>query len=105
MADEDGELSTDDDRTPLADWTMFLLVDGARQEPGRETSADGCVTWDGLEPGVSYGVEEATDPDWIALTPTNHTFGVGSAGDVLEHVFINAEVEEEYRIYLPLVMR
>ena len=105
VADEDGELSTGDDRTPLEGWTMYMLVDGARQEPRRETGPDGCVTWDGLDPGVSYGVEEETHPDWIALTPTTHSFGVGSAGDTFGYVFVNAEIEEEYRIYLPLVIR
>ena len=105
MADEDGEPGTDDDRSPVEDWTMYLLVDEARQEPGRETGPDGCVTWDQLEPSVSYGVAEETDLDWNALTPTTHSFGVGSAGDTLEVVFVNAEVEEEYRIYLPLVIR
>jgi streptogramin lyase len=102
MADEDGKLSTSDDRSPVEDWTMSLLVGGERQEPGRHTGPGGCVTWSELDPGLSYGVEEETAPGWRALTPTSHTFEVGSAGESYAHVFVNAE---GYWIYLPLVIR
>lgn len=102
MADEDGRLSTSDDRSPVEDWTMYLLVDGERQEPGQLTGPGGCVTWSELDSGLSYGVEEETAPSWRALTPTSHTFGVGSTGESYAHVFVNAE---GYWIYLPLVIR
>jgi streptogramin lyase len=105
VADEDGELSTSGDQTRVEDWTMYLRVDGARQEPGRPTGPGGCVTWTELEAGVSYGVEEEVRSGWTALTPSSHDFGVATAGELYSFTFVNYHEPEQAFIYLPLVVR
>ena len=103
VKDADGELATTADRSPVADWTLYLRVDGARQGNGRQTGADGCVTWTELGPNVKYGVEEETMSGWTALTPTIHDFGTAEPGANLSHTFVNEKIE--INIYLPVVLR
>jgi virginiamycin B lyase len=102
VADQDGDGGTTGDRTPVAGWTVYLTVDGVRQEPGQSTGADGCATWYGLEPG-SYGVEEEQRAGWTPLSATTHDFGLLPAGTAVSHTFVN--VEEQTLIYLPAVLR
>ena len=90
-ADADGDLATGGDQTPVEGWTVYLVVDGERQEPGQPTGASGCHTWSDLEPGPSYGVEEDLPHGWTALTGTSHDFGEIAAGQSHTHWFINAE--------------
>jgi streptogramin lyase len=92
--DADGDPATAGDRTPVEGWTLYLVVDGLRQEPGQLTGASGCYTWDGLEAGVSYGVEEDDPAGWTPLAATSHDFGPIQAGTGYDHTFVNAESVE-----------
>jgi streptogramin lyase len=91
LQDADGDPATTADRTPLEGWTLYLSVDGVRQEPGRLTGANGCATWSDLGAEDSYGVQEEDPADWTPLGPTQHSFGQVSAGEPATHTFINAE--------------
>jgi streptogramin lyase len=102
--DADGDLNTDDDRTPLPGWRVYLKVDGVRQEPGDLTSAVGCYAWLDLDAGHDYGVVEELPQGWTALTPSEHVFGPAVAGEMYRHTFVNAE-QSEYAIFLPVVLR
>jgi hypothetical protein len=103
VADADGVLTTTVDQTPVADWTVYLSVDGERQEPGQLTAGDGCQTWSELEVGPSYGVEEEVRASWTALTSATHELGTLSAGEIVTHTFANVQTGAE--VYLPLIMR
>ena len=103
VADGDGDLATSDDRTPVEDWTLYLLIDGVRQGNGRKTAVDGCTTWADLAPDINYGVEEESPSGWVALTPTIHDWGIAGSGANLEHTFVNTRIE--INIYLPMVRR
>jgi streptogramin lyase len=92
--DADGDPATDDDRTPIEGWTVYLVVGGLRQEPGQLTGASGCHTWNGLEAGVSYGVEEDDPAGWTPLAATSHDFGPIQAGTGYDHTFVNAQSVE-----------
>jgi streptogramin lyase len=107
VEDADGDLATTGDQTPLANWTIYLLVDGERQGTGSETGAFGCVSWTALVPGVRYGVEEELQSGWQALTPLKHDFGTAAPGDSLSHTFINSKssVSPKYHVYLPVIVR
>jgi streptogramin lyase len=89
LEDADGDLGTTDDQTPYEDWRIYLVVEGERQDPGRLTGADGCITWYDLEAGQIYGVEEEVLEGWKALSPTSHSFGVVQMGEMYQHTFIN----------------
>jgi streptogramin lyase len=91
VADGDGDGNTAGDRTPLQGWTIRLVADGVPVEPGQLTGPSGCVAWDGLEPGVSYGVEVELLPGWAPLGPTSHTFGALVPGEAYVHTFVVAE--------------
>jgi streptogramin lyase len=104
LEDADGDLGTPEDQTPVPAWRMYLTVDGVRQEPGELTRSAGCYTWLDLEPGHTYGVEEAAQVGWDALTPESHDFGVSLAGERYEHTFVNAR-GGTIQVFLPLVLR
>jgi streptogramin lyase len=91
LADGDGDLASTGDQTPVEGWTIRLVADGQPVEPGQLTGATGCVVWDGLQPGVSYGVQEQVPSGWTALTPTSHEFGVLLPGEAYAYTFINTE--------------
>ncbi len=88
-ADEDGDLGTTDDRTPLANWRVYLKVDDVRQEPGQLTRGSGCYTWLDLDSGHTYAVEEEIRPGWEALAPSEHDFGLAAEGELYSYNFIN----------------
>ena len=91
VADGDGDPNTTADQTPLAGWTVYLSVDGVRQEPGESTETDGCYTWADLAPAHTYGVEEDDLPGWTPLAPISHDFGLIALGESHLHTFVNAE--------------
>ncbi|MEJ2210684.1 MAG: hypothetical protein P8129_16825 [Anaerolineae bacterium] len=103
LADADGDLATTGDQTPVEGWTIYLVVDGQRQEPGQLTGPTGCHVWGDLTPDRSYGVEEQVEPGWKALTPTTYQFGPILPGESHVAEFIN--VQELETIYMPLVLR
>jgi streptogramin lyase len=103
MEDEDGDLNTADDRTPLVDWPVSLFVNGAEQVPGQVTGTDGCYTWHDQEAGVQYSVGQTVPEEWSALTPEFHDFGVGASGGGYRYVFVNTS--DKVEVFLPLVLR
>lgn len=103
LADADGDPATTGDRTPLEGWTVYLVVDDQRQEPGHLTGPTGCYAWRDLAADHNYGVEEEAEPGWKALTPTSYQFGPVLPGASYVAEFVNAEGSEN--IYLPLVLR
>jgi streptogramin lyase len=90
LTDADGNPNTTGDQTPLPDQTVYLHMDGVRQEPGLVTGADGCQLWSDLAPDHTYGVEQAGSPNYVLLGEAIHDFGVLSPGAVVSHNFINA---------------
>jgi hypothetical protein len=70
---------------------MHLVVNGVRQEPAQLTGQDGCTSWEDIEAGHTYGVEEDNPTGWTALAPVSHTFGTISPGATYTHTFVNAE--------------
>jgi hypothetical protein len=103
VEDRGGDLNTTDDQKPVANWTVYLSIDGERQTPGKSTDGDGCYTWTGLNPGVSYGVEEDVPDSWTALTPTSHDFGPVAASEAHVYTFVNSR--DEQLNFLPIVQR
>lgn len=57
------------------------------------TGLDGCYTWTGLTPGVSYDVHETVKPGWMALGPVDWPFDVAESNDSLTHTFVNAPLQ------------
>jgi hypothetical protein len=105
LDDADGDLNTIDDQSPIPGWTVYLLTDGVRQEPGKLTGADGCVNWYDLDAGTNYGVEEDVLDEWQALTPTSHDFGTSQMGEIYEYTFVNALITSDGMVYLPILIR
>lgn len=105
LADEDGSGSTTSDRNPLPGWTVYLTIDGVRQEPGSTTDNAGCARWEGLPPGQTYGVEQVVPEEWVPMNGTNHTFGIASAGSSYTRTFLNAPAETGAFVYLPMTRR
>ncbi|MDX1616149.1 MAG: hypothetical protein R3300_17690 [Candidatus Promineifilaceae bacterium] len=104
LEDDDGDPATVDDRTALADWPLYLTVDGQRQQPARLSGADGCATWTELTLGLTYGVAEDVPDGWVALSGTTRSFGPATSGGDYTHTFVNA-AEPEFPIYLPSLMK
>jgi hypothetical protein len=52
--------------------------------------------------GHSYGMEEAVEPGWRALTPTSYDFGPAVPGESYEAEFVNSTAK---LIFLPLVLK
>jgi hypothetical protein len=103
LADQDGNLDTQADRSPLPGQTVYLWVDGARQDPGQTTQADGCYTWDDLPAEHIYGLELVASSGWELLTSAQVDFGLAQPGDVFSYDFILAASESA--VYLPLLVR
>jgi hypothetical protein len=93
-ADDDGDLATTGDQSPVEGWRLYLTVDGTPQGSGQVTGANGCAVWSDLEPGVAYGVEEEMQAGWQPLAATSHEFGVLVPGEAYVHTFVNAETVE-----------
>jgi len=94
VRDADGDLSTENDQTPVAGWPVALTEDGAIVE-WQDTLENGCYTWTGLTPGVSYDVHEGSWEGWAALGPTDVVFPWEDAysGNSLSHTFYNTYFE------------
>jgi streptogramin lyase len=103
VEDGDGDMSTQDDWTPLVDWPVSLFVNGTEQVPGQVTGADGCYTWRDLDAGEQYGVGQTVSEDWEAMTPESHNFGVGVSGGGYRYVFVNSR--SATKVFLPIVLR
>ena len=102
-ADLDGDGTRDAGDYGVEGWTIYLVVDEQRQEPGQSTGPDGCTTWSELAPAHGYGVEEAVESGWEALTPTEYDFGLALPGESYEAEFVNTETD--VLIFLPLILR
>jgi hypothetical protein len=98
--DEDGNLATTDDQTPIAGWTVYLTVNGTREDT-QVTGENGCYTWENLGPipGGYYDVEEdeADFPaGWYNLTALSHDFeSPPQSGASYNFTFVNSEFREE----------
>jgi hypothetical protein len=104
LADGDGDLGTAGDQVPQAGWTVYLRVDGENQDPGQATGMDGCSTWTGLGPGHTYGAAQALPERWRALAGTEQDLAPVRSGDAETITFVNT-TQEDYRIFLPVVLR
>jgi hypothetical protein len=94
VEDADGDLATPNDQTAIKGWTVYLSIDGTRQNPGQLTGDDGCYTWSNLGPGHSYDVEENVPDGWTALTPIKHDFGPATSGSSYSFTFKNFKTVE-----------
>ncbi len=94
LEDSDGNLATSSDQSALPGWTIYLIVDGVRQEPGQTTVGDGCTTWENVGTANNVGVEEELVEGWTSLNGTSHDFGQAVPGSSHQHSFINAELPE-----------
>lgn len=94
VEDSDGDLSTSGDQSALPDWTIYLIVNGGRQEPGHKTGGDGCTAWEYFGSANNIGVEEELNNGWTSLNGTSHDFGQAIPGSSHKHSFINAKIPE-----------
>ena len=103
VEDEDGDVETTDDRSPLPGWTVYLTIDGVREEAGRITDESGCARWANLAPDEMYGVEQVLQAGWLPLGDSSHNFGVAVAGVVYTHTFVNTPIASAAELFLPLL--
>ena len=103
LTDEDGELATTEDRSPLPGQKVSLQVDGASQGPAQMTQQDGCTAWTDLAPLHSYGLEADTSGGGNFLSPSQVDFGPGAPGDSFQYDFILASGGTN--LFLPMVVR
>ena len=90
LEDLDGDLATTNDQSSVPMWPVYLSIGGVRQLPGATTGSQGCYTWENLQPGLSYDVEEDVLLGWYPLTDTKHDFGPSVSGGVYSFTFINS---------------
>ncbi len=90
IVDNDGNLETTNDQSPIMNWTINLSINGQTADT-QTTGENGCYTWTDLRPGVSYDVSEAVPAGWTALTPTTHDFGPATSGSQYSYTFANFE--------------
>jgi streptogramin lyase len=102
LADEDGDLATMDDQSPVDGWGMTLYVDGQRFGI-LPTGGDGCASWDSMTIGHTYQVTEETRQGWQPLDSTQCDLGVLVFTG--EHTCQFVNTPGNILIYLPLVVR
>jgi len=103
LSDEDGDLSTTGDRSPIPGETVYLHVNYVRQVPGALTADDGCHTWTKLAPYQAYGVEQAATSEWELLNlPGTKNLGQALPGETLRWDFIFKEKIQP--LYLPVML-
>jgi hypothetical protein len=92
VRDLDGDTTTDDDRVPVEGWMVSRTEEGTIVDT-QPTAANGCFTWTGLTPGITYDVHEETKAGWEHLGPTDVVFDRAQSGDSFAHTFVNAVLE------------
>jgi streptogramin lyase len=103
LADQDGLLETTTDQSPLPGESVYLRVDGVRQEMAEITGEDGCFTWLALPPAQSFGLEFVPPEEWQFLTSDKVDFKVAQPGDTFQYNFILTN--PAILTFLPLVTR
>lgn len=91
VEDADGLLATDEDRSAVQNWAIDLTIDGVAQGSTQYTDSNGCTTWSGLNPSLTYGVVEELPAGWQSLNGTNYQFDPASSGAKMSHTFINSQ--------------
>jgi len=100
--DADGDVSTLDDRSPVAGWAMTLSKNEVLVGT-KLTGTDGCALWSGLELGMTYKVAESARPAWTPLGDIQCNLGSISTGDRYSCEFVN--YDESSYVFLPLILR
>ncbi len=103
-SDADGELTTTDDRAPLAGWGMTLYQDDVWLGT-QLTGENGCTSWSELPLGASYRVQEAAQEGWAALEPADSICDLGNITQVGQYDCDFINWKEESNIFLPLVIK
>ncbi len=104
FSDADGELTTTDDRTPIAGWGMTLYQDDASLGT-QQTGENGCTSWSELPLGADYRVEEVAQEGWVAMEPANGICDLGNITQVDQYDCDFINWKEESNIFLPLVIK
>jgi hypothetical protein len=96
VQDLDGEPGGE--TVPVSGWPVSLTE--YDEESGvhivvntQTTGDDGCYTWYGLTPGISYDVHEGSVDGWEALGDTDVVFERAKSGDSFSHIFANAPLQ------------
>ncbi|MFC1622648.1 VWA domain-containing protein [Patescibacteria group bacterium] len=84
--DEDGDVDTCDDKTPLDGWVFDIGTNGHAQTA--TTTQDGCVTVDNFDPDF-YIIDEQIPDGWTSVWPGNNTTTQVIAGETSEVNFYN----------------
>jgi hypothetical protein len=85
------EIGNHNDSTtiPFEGWTVFLFQDDVLFDT-QLTGEDGCYTWEDLEPGHEYTVEEDDPLAWVPAGDAFVDFGFVLSGDgPFSHTFVN----------------
>ncbi|MEM2941685.1 MAG: SdrD B-like domain-containing protein [Thermoproteota archaeon] len=88
--DVDGDLTTTNDQTGKDGWKVYLYKNGMLLYT-EETGSDGCYTWYNLGPGNYTVAEDNPSPEYTALTPLTHNFGIVISNTSYSYTFINFE--------------
>jgi len=92
LEDPDGDLSSEEGRTVIPDWSVSLIKNGdTTNQNTKTTSANGCAQWLDIGPG-SYAVTEEVQTGWTNLTPLTHDFGTVQSGSENSFNFINTHL-------------
>jgi uncharacterized repeat protein (TIGR01451 family) len=90
LADADGSLITNTDRTPVFGW-KFILDDGAATTSQLTDQEIGCTVFSNLLTG-NYEISETLGAGWVALWPDNGTSTVAVAANQETQInFINTK--------------
>lgn len=82
--DADGSLTTTNDQSDVAGWTVNLVTDAGTNTETTDTQTtgrNGCYTWTNLGPNHSYSVTESMQSGWQALSATSFPVTVTSGND------------------------
>jgi len=90
LEDVDTDPATSTDRVPVSGWTV-KLYNGTTLVSTKTTGADGCYTWNNLDPSAYYKVKEAVPSDWYAWTPTSVSCGAIALGQQCAVSFVNSK--------------
>jgi hypothetical protein len=79
---------------PVPNWMVSLTEEGTVVDT-QPTGADGCYTWMGLTPGVSYDVHEDPVGGWEVLVGPDYVWPWEDAysGNSLSYTFVNAVLQ------------
>lgn len=103
LRDEDANAATTADQEPVEGWDMTLLLEGEPEGAALSTGVDGCVEWEGLATGMSYGVREEEREGWQSLGLSECDLGLVIEPGQYLCTFVNWQRSNE--LYLPLTVR